>query len=248
MKNNIRSVIALLVVICGFGAQPVLAQHFFQITVSLDEAIILNQLGLNSNDHSSELVGQSAFITRRASGGASGDPLFSVTPPGDFIEYEEIFPEASLEDYLTFGYFGVLQTRDQFTFGRVDFISTFLPGTYDENTTVSFFFGIDDTIDLAQIFNETPDSADSPEFAAMSVFFFNSSDTVMGDIALPTLDIPRLGQTLDIVAFFGVGGTAIKIGELSVAVVPEPSTLALVGIFAVGLAMRRNRSRARAES
>jgi hypothetical protein len=52
---------------------------------------------------------------------------------------------------------------------------------------------------------------------------------------------------LDIVAFIGVSNKAIKIGELSVAVIPEPSTLALVGVIAVGLAMRRNRSRARLE-
>jgi hypothetical protein len=241
MKNSIRSVVVLVAVLCGLGAQPMMAQQFVQITVSLDETIILSQLGLEDS-YSSTLVGQSAFITTRTSSGTTGSPLDFVSPPGEFIEYQEIFPEDSLEDYLTFGYFGVLETSDGAN-QVLNFVSTFLPGAYDGDTTVSFF-GFDDAVALAQTFNT---SFDSPEFLDTISFFFNSTNTVMGDIALPTLDIPRIGQTLDIVAFIGVSNKAIKIGELSVAVIPEPSTLALVGVIAVGLAMRRNRSRARLE-
>ena len=63
------------------------------------------------------LTGQSVFFSQRTNSGTTGGQLDGVTTLDSQnavhqITFGEVFPEANLTDYLTFGYFGVVETVD----------------------------------------------------------------------------------------------------------------------------------------
>ncbi len=241
MKNHILRIMTLLAVIFGLGAESAKSQDIFTIEVSLDSSIYFSELNLPVGSYI-QLEGQSAFLTYRTSSSTSGGPLNNVSEPGTVIQYEEGFPEPAITDYQTFGYFGIVGSYDEENnLLNRSFVATFLPGSYDSTLTTTFFTNFDfeyseDDGVLADAFG----TFDSPEFLNL-LDNFASYTGVLGDIALPT--VPEAGQTMDLVAFIGGvdGYEARKIGEVAVSVIPEPSTLALLGVFGAVLATRRKR-------
>lgn len=195
---------------------------------------------LDSPDNGSyRLSGQSAFIQTQTGASTSGGQLDGVQSPGTSISFEEVFPPPTLADYVGFAYFGILQTLDEFdevidtslvvAFNAGSGVGTLISDTfpYDEATLVAAFTSIDD----------------SPEFLDM-LGLVPANASTLGDTAVPPVGRP--GTFLDLVAFIGGddGDVGVKIGTLGVTVVPEPSTLALLGIglaIVAGYRWRRGR-------
>lgn len=84
---------------------------------------------------------------------------------------------------------------------------------------------------------------DSTEFLSILDNITSNASTI-GVIAVPP--IRRAGETLDLLAFTGgVGGDeSFKVGTISMTVVPEPGTLALVLLPMLAMLRRRRRTTA----
>lgn len=208
-------------------------------TSSLMADTISYDVTLDELDNGSyALTGQSALFQIRTNGFSTGGMLDGATSPGLSGGFDEAFPEPTLEDYLKFGYFGILQTLDGDS-NVIDssFIVALLPGSGVGSLVQDLFPYLEETLVGAFV------TFDSPQFIDM-LDKVPSSPVAVGDIAIPS----RSGETLDLIAFIGGidGNEGVKVGTLSFAVVPEVSSifstsiLALMGI--AGYAVRRARS------
>jgi hypothetical protein len=222
-----RSVLAAVVVLSISAA------------ASADEVTIdvaLDQPGGASSSYS--LVGQSAFAQFRTTGSTSGGQLDGVSTPGASITFTEVFPPPALDDYLTFAYFGLIETRDD----NGDLVDTSLVVAFQPNVAdglpITDFFP---TYTEAELVAGMSGSFDSPEFLYLLGDISSRIETV-GTIGVPPL--ARVGDTLDLIAFIGdVGGDrGVKVGTIDVNVVPEPGTFALVAFPLALMAMRRRRA------
>ncbi len=193
------------------------------------------------------LAGQSAYLQERAFGGTSGGQLDGIQSNGGFgVYYAEVFPEANLTDYLTFGYFGIVETYSDtgdapraIELTDTSFVMALTPGIgvggkvedfntpgYDEATVVAALTG----------------SFDSPEFFDLLNSWSDQSDH-FGAIALPQEGIT--GDTLDLIAFIGGpdGDEGVKIGELNTRItrnlIPAPGATALFGLAGIAAIRRR---------
>ncbi|QOJ00788.1 MAG: hypothetical protein HRU70_09900 [Phycisphaeraceae bacterium] len=202
------------------------------------------------------LAGQSAFYSTRTNGVTTGGQLDGLSSSGSphLIEYTEVFPEASLADYLRYGYFGVLETVvDDGTGERV----------IDRSFVIAGRFGAFDGLAIDSIlpfFQESElvdalvNGFDTPEFFdALSAALGNAD--LLGDMTLlsrPDLNGPvdtvRAGEMLGLYALIGgVPGEedrAVLIGDLSASVlrvVPSPGALALASLAGF-VATRRRRA------
>lgn len=190
-----------------------------------------------------ELVGQSAYIQYRTSSSTSGNHLDLIQSGGFGIAYAEIFPETNLTDYLTFGYFGIVNTHGssralnviadtslvvamQPGIGEGQTFDSFNTPGYDEATLVAAMTGGDDSAEFLAVLESYSDNA-----------------SLLGTIGLPQEAI--VGDTLDLIAFIGGpnGDLGVKIGELSTSItreVPAPGAPALLAIAGcIGIRRRR---------
>lgn len=185
------------------------------------------------------LVGQSSFIQTRTDSGTSGGQLDNVESGSTSIGFDELFPPASLADYLDFAYFGIIETLDE----TDTVIDTSLIIAYASGAGVGQFASDDFPYTEAELVNAFTGAFDSPEFLSMSGFVPANAST-RGAIGVPPIGRP--GATLDLVAFIGgvEGDVGVKVGTLGVVAVPEPSTFGLLAI-ACGtlLAVRRRVSK-----
>lgn len=192
-----------------------------------------------------QLAGQSAFIQYRTFSGTTGgqlDGVDSFASPWSFT-FTEAFPEPTLSDYLTFAYFGIIHrlTIDQYVGDEVGTLDTslivaFQPGVADGLTINDIFLGLGYT--EADLVAAMTGSFDSTEFFALMSEIDNSG-SAQGAFGIPPL--AQVGDTLDLIAFIGGanGDQGVKVGELQVSVVPEPASIALIGLGSLALLRRR---------
>ncbi len=182
------------------------------------------------------LAGQSAFLQTRTTSLTSGGQLDGIESGGASWSYDELFPEPSLNDYLNFAYFGIIETLDEFD------------AVIDSSLIVAYASGsgVDETISdrfafsEAQLVGALTTSFDSQEFFD----FFDavlSESVVQGEIAVPSFFRP--GSVLDLVAFIGgaEGDVGVKVGTLGVTVVPEPGTFGMLLAACAALFVIRRR-------
>jgi len=197
-----------------------------------------------------QLEGQSAYLQSRTNSGTSGGQLDGITSNSGFgIYYAEIFPEANITDYLTFGYFGIIDTHEFIEIGRADFLDQIVdtsmimalqPGVgigakvedfntngYDEATLVAALTGSFDSTEFLDLLDD-----------------WGSFPSRQGAIGLP--QVPVAGETLDLIAFIGGanGDEGVKVGELNTTItrrdIPTPGATALLGLAGIA-ALRRRR-------
>ena len=221
-----------LVGLCLLAVVSVAKADVVTIDVSLDSPV----------DGTYQLSGQSAFLQTRTDTGTSGGQLDGIQSGGTFISFTELFPPASLADYLDYAYFGIMQTRDIFD----EVIDSSLIIAYTAGSGVGQTVGDTFPYTEAQLVDAFTNSFDSPEFLDM-LNNVQSNAATLGEIALPPIGRP--GTVLDLVAFIGGpdGDLGVKVGTMGVTVVTEPSTIGLslmAGILllgARGLSGRRRR-------
>lgn len=182
------------------------------------------------------LTGQSAFIVVQTGGSTSGGQLDGVESPGATIVYNEVFPPPSLSDYLTFGYFGLVETLD--AGGDVVDLSLVMAlrsGVGTGQAIGDLFAGQDEATLVAAF--QTPDS---PEFLSM-LDAVAMSAFAQGDVGIPPIGRP--GETLTLVAFTdGLDGTlGVGVGTLSDTTVPAPAGACVFGAAALAYVRRRRR-------
>lgn len=181
-----------------------------------------------------ELTGQSAFIQFRSDSMTSGNALDGITTGSSTVSFTELFPPASFSDYLTFAYFGRVNTYDvDNNLVDTSLVIAFQPG-YGVGEMVENYFSYTEADLVAAMATN-----DSPEFLSMLNSQIPSQPLVQGDIAVPPIGQP--GQTLNLVAFIGGvnGDQGVAIGTLDMTVTPEPASLALLATAGVLLCQRR---------
>jgi len=182
-----------------------------------------------------KLTGQNAYIQHRTSSGTGGNQGLGVTTPGTVLNYQEVFPEASLADYLTFFYFGTIETydiNDQIV--DTSLVIGFLAGEGVGTTVPALFPDFTE----AQLVAALTGSEDSAEYVAFREDVENSSLTGAAITTIPG----NAGETLYLVAYLTPAGgndEGAVIGSLTTVITPEPASLALVAVG--GLAMLRRR-------
>lgn len=186
-----------------------------------------------------QLVGQSAFVQVRTASSSSGGLLDGVTTGGTSISFEEGFPPPTLDDYLSFAYFGLIETYD----ASDVLLDTSLVMAFQPGSGVTLITDVFPTYTEAELVLAMSSSFDSTEFFSILDNIGSQASTI-GVIAVPP--IPRAGETLDLLAFTGgVGGDeSFTVGTISMTVVPEPGTLALVLFPALAMLRRRRRTMA----
>ncbi len=180
-----------------------------------------------------QLRGQSVYFSNRTSSLTTGGQLDGIdcrdNELAQFdISFLEFFPEESLSDYLTFGYFGIVDT--------IAAIDTDGDGIVDTEEVIdtSFVMAIEDTLgegatvedyfpslDEATIVTALTTTFDSPEFFD-ALFTAVGHPDLTGDIALLQVNAGfaspvRPGQQLTLVAFkAGVNGDeGMAIGSIA---------------------------------
>lgn len=183
-----------------------------------------------------ELTGQSAFMQFYIDGFSTGGQLDGVTTGVTGIGFTETFSPPPLENYVAFSYFGRINTYDDLG-APIDtsFIMALQPGV-GVGSKVEDYFSYTES-DLVGAF----DDYDSPEFLTILLGPGGISDVSAskGEFSIPPLSIN--GTTLDLIAFIGGpdGDVGVKVGEISVSVVPEPSAVMLVGAVGMLALLRR---------
>lgn len=219
MKTTCANIISSLLL-----AGTLHAQQLVTLDVSLDFIPLTNSFG-DPVEGYYLTTGQSAFIQSRTSSGTSGGAMDGISSSNTQIQFFEVFPPPTLEDYLTFSYFGIVESYDEngLLFDR-SLIAAFQPGTA-EGLLADGYFGYTES-DLVTAFA----NFDSPEFFNVLSLFSGAPFETSGTIALP--DTGRPGDTLDLIAFTGGpnGDLGVRVGSLSMQVtqvIPEPTSLIL---------------------
>lgn len=203
------------------------------------ETTLFVDLGVPAGGGTFQLTGQSAYVESQVSSGTSGGHLDGFVSGTDTITFPEFFPPDSIADYISFSYFGRIDTYDD-AGGLVDTsIVLALQSGVGEGAFVESFFPV----------NQYPEAAMVSAFASHdSVEFLNILGEIgdvgeaKGEFTIPS--IGRVGTTLDLIAFIGGanGDEGVKVGELSVTKIPEPTALFLFSVTG-GLALLRRRAR-----
>lgn len=200
------------------------------------------------------LTGQSAYFNTRTGSFTTGNTLDGITSFDSEksvfeISYDEVFPEASLTDYLNFGYFGVVETVGYDEHGDeeildVSFVIASPFGSFlDKDFRVENIFpGIDE----ASLVHALTSSFDSPLFFDI-LFSAVGSDDFRGLIGLGRLDSQgsleeiRNGDVMMLLAFNRDDDLAREIGFLETFIlrVPAPGVLALGALAGVTVVRRR---------
>lgn len=205
------------------------------------------------------LTGQSAYYSLRTSSLTTGGQLDGITSYDAAtsvfqINFQEVFPEAGLTDYLRFGYLGVIQAVQTLSDGSevildTSFVIAGQPG-FAEGTRVQDILPL---ADEATLVNALTGSFDSPEFFAALDAALNSP-ALLGEIALSSVDFSvsnvaqfvRAGQPLELYAFIGGanGDEASSVGFLETSItriIPTPgvATIGVLGMLAMADRRRR---------
>lgn len=185
-------------------------------------------------------IGQSAYFSQRTSSFTTGGQLDGIDCRNDeFAQFDiaffEVFPEASLTDYLTFGYFGVVETVTAFDTdfdGNVDFeevtdqsfvmatrgqigvdakVEDFLPG-YDEETLVT---ALTTTFDSPEFFDALSQISGHPDLAG-DVYLWQVNAGIANNV--------RVGEQMSLIAFQGGenGDEGYLLGYLTTAITNIP--------------------------
>lgn len=183
-----------------------------------------------------QLSGQSAFLQYFTSGLSTGGQLDNITSGSFGIGFTEVFSPPPLEDYVAYSYFGRILTFDA-NDNLVDtsFIMALQPGT-GIGSRVGDYFSYTES-DLVSAF-ATFDSAEFLDIL-VGVDGIDSVPTSKGGFTIQPLGLP--GTTLDLIAFIGGldGEEGVKVGSMSVEVVPEPHGAVLLGLLGVIALFRR---------
>lgn len=183
------------------------------------------------------LLGQSAFVQYRTGGSTGGGQIDGVSTPGTSINFTEVFPPPSLADYLRFAYFGIVERRNiDNDVLDTSLVIAYQPGVAEGQTLASLFPALAYT--QAQIVTALTTVNDSDEFFALGSAI-DAELNAQGTIGVPPIN--QFGDTLDLIAFWGLNNTGLKIGTLDVTVVPEPASLALLAAGSL-LILRRRRA------
>jgi hypothetical protein len=188
-----------------------------------------------------QLRGQSVYFSNRTAGLTTGGQLDGIDcrndPLAQFnISFFEVFPEVNLTDYLTFGYFGIVDTivaTDTDEDGLAD---------TEEIVDTSFVMAVEDnlgegvkvedyfpSLDEATLVTALTTTFDSPEFFD-ALFTAIGHPDLTGDIQIRQVNgsianVIRPGQQLSLVAFtggeFGDEGQAIGYIVTDIARIPE---------------------------
>jgi hypothetical protein len=206
------------------------------------------------------LRGQSAYISTRTNSGSTGGQLDSITSfssADSFFEisFVEAFPEEILTDYLSFGYFGVIETvitspgQDE----QIVDTSLVIAGAYP---FVLEGLRIDEILPVASESELVPaltNSFDSPEFfSILDSHALHSNPDLLGDIGLGFVDLSQSNTVqsvrdagiLTLYAFKGgdKGDQAVNVGYLTTGitrVVPAPASAAILALSGLAAARRR---------
>lgn len=192
----------------------------------------------------SSLRGQSNFFQTRTDGGTSGGQLDGVGFPGATIQFTEVFPPPSIADFLQFGYFGLMETRDDA--GEITDTSLVV-ALRQQPLDRGIAPGVGQTIqdiyeslvyNEAQLVDAMSNEFDSEEFFALGNEVGGSAIS-RGNIGIPS--IARPGETLNLIAFIGgdSGELGVDVGDLGVIVTPTPGAAALLGLSGVAMLRRR---------
>lgn len=229
-RHTLGCVVAPLVVMATLAGS---ASAQFNVTIDV-----------SFTPETSALRGQSNFFQTRTDGGTSGGQLDGVESPGATIQFAEVFPPPSIADFLQFGYFGLMETRDE----AGDVIDTSVVVALRQQTLDRGIIpGVGQTIheifdslefNEAQLVDAMSNEFDSDEYFALGNQVFNTP-VARGDISIPS--IARLGNTLNLIAFIGGddGTLGVDVGDLGVIVTPTPGPAAMLGLG--GLVMLRRR-------
>jgi hypothetical protein len=200
------------------------------------------------------LTGQSAYFNTRTGSLTTGNQLDGITSFDSEnsvfeISYNEVFPEASLTDYLHFGYFGVVETVGYDEHGDeeildVSFVIASPFGIFPDTDfrVENIFPGIDE----ASLVHALTNSFDSPLFFDV-LFSAVGSDDFRGLIGLGRVDSEgaveeiRNGDVMMLLAFNRDDDLASEIGFLETFIlrVPAPGVLALGALAGITAARRR---------
>lgn len=214
-----------LVAICATSALH--AQIITTIDVDLDANSPVNSYY--------QLTGQSAFLQYFTSSSTSGGQLDNLESGNSLVSFIEVFPPPSLSDYIAYSYFGRLNSVVGDEIDDTSFVIALQQG-YGVGLMVEDLFAYTEA-DLVTAF----DSFDSPEFLDV-LDSIGAIAEAKGEFNIPSLSQP--GTKLDLIAFIGGpnGDLGVKIGEIGVTVVPEPTSAALsLGAFAMFAILRRRR-------
>lgn len=202
------------------------------------------------------LRGQSAFFTTRTGSLTTGGMLDGVTTFDSKngvheITFDEVFPEASLTDYLNFGYFGLVETVGYDLEGKevvldTSFVIAVQWGVaIQEWLTVSNLLGVPDEASLVDALGNSFDS----DLFFTALGSASGNPDLMGMIRLGSHDgnqyqHVRDGEPLYLFAFNagedGIYGQEIGFIDTAILRIPTPGVLAL-GAFAGLSASRRRR-------
>ncbi len=232
-----------------------------------DVVTISGSLGFAADNGFYRLRGQSVYLSERTNSGTTGGQLDGLTSFDSEtsvfeIRFGEVFPEANLLDYLTFGYLGVVETValvDDGFGGLVEEVvdtSIIVAGNFGDMSSETRFSDIFGGFTEAELVAALTNSFDSPEFfAALDVL--SNDPRLAGDISLSEArfdpdagffisETIETGESLSLFAFTGGddGDVASDIGFLETNVtrvfdIPTPGT---VGVLALsGLVAGRRR-------
>lgn len=218
--------LALLLAAACFTPLALQAQNDVTIGVSLDSPL----------DGNYELTGQSAFMQFYAGGMSTGGQLDGIMSGSTGLGFTEVFSPPPLEDYVAWSYFGRINTYDSGN-ALVDrsFVIALQGGT-GVGLKVEDLFAYTES-ELVTAF----DTYDSPEFLDILVGGNGIDSVVISKGAFTIAPLGAAGSKLDLIAFIGGpgGDVGVKVGEMSVAVVPEPGPAGLLGILGAILLLRR---------
>jgi len=221
-----KSTLPLLLAAACFSPLALQAQNDVTIDVSLDAPL----------DGSYQLTGQSAFMQFYTGGMSTGGQLDGISSGASQINFTEVFSPPPLEEYAAYSYFGRINTYDAGnSLTDTSFVIALQSGT-----------GVGLKVEDLFVYTESQlvtafDTFDSPEFLDILAGGngIDSVATAKGSFKIPPLNLA--GSTLDLIAFIGgPGGDAgVKVGEMSVAVIPEPGIPGLFGALGLVALLRR---------
>lgn len=259
-RNMIKKVLCIGgLTLAGLNASAVHADSLDIFFLRHDIYEPVDELGNSSSDPNNfyQLEGQSAYIQSRLNSGTSGGQLDGATGLGE-IQFFEVFPPASLYEYQTYSYIGVVKTfgydgnGDPGAVVDLSIVIGFLDATNVIGQTINTLFPSANAgtgYDEATLVTQFTMAFDSPEFFDMAfgqvgggsntsaAIHVDETDCHFTNFCDPAMNV-QAGEQLQLVAFVGGANRdeGVMIGTLetymirynNLAPVPEPETWAML--------------------